>query len=152
MRDADAGGQSRLPASCYASVTVPSRVESIQLAAAFLVQAARNMHVPSAGDSLFESAIVEALNNAVEHGNTAQRPGAVIVCELELAGRCLTVRILDDGPGFVLPRTPRPDWRVDDMSNIPESGFGISIIQSVFPIVRTIARPGEFGLEMALTF
>ena len=35
---------------------------------------------------------------------------------------------------------------------IPERGFGVPIIQGVFPMVRTIARPGEFGLEMALTF
>jgi anti-sigma regulatory factor (Ser/Thr protein kinase) len=137
---------------CYAAVTVPSRVESIRPAADFIVQAARNMHIPPASNSLFESAIVEALNNALKHGNTAQRPDAVIVCELELVDRRLTVRILDQGSGFVLPRTPKPDWSADHTATIPESGFGISIIQGVFPMVRTIARPGEFGLEMALTF
>jgi len=26
------------------------------------------------------------------------------------------------------------------------------IVEGVFPMVRTIARPGAFGLEMALTF
>jgi anti-sigma regulatory factor (Ser/Thr protein kinase) len=145
-------GQSRPEGSCYASVTVPSRVESIRLAAEFIVQAARNMHVPPASDSLFESAIVEALNNALEHGSSAQRPDASIVCEVELVDHRLTVRILGQGPGFVLPRTPRPKWSADDMTTIPESGFGIPIIQGVFPMVRTIARPGAFGLEMALTF
>jgi anti-sigma regulatory factor (Ser/Thr protein kinase) len=163
----DATSQSHPEGSCYASVTVPSRVESIRLATAFIVQAARNMHVPPASDALFESAIVEALNNAVKHGNAAQRPGATIVCELELVDHRLTVRILDQGPGFVLPQTrrrafenplgrdvvvPRPEWSAENLTTIPESGFGISIIQGVFPMVRTIARPGEFGLEMALTF
>lgn len=144
--------QSHPDRHCYASVTVPARVESIRLAAEFIVQAARNMHVPPASDSLFEVAIVEALNNALKHGNTAQRPEGLIVCELELVDHRLTVRIFDQGPGFVLPRTPRPEWSADDMTTIPESGFGIPIIQGVFPMVRTIARPGEFGLEMALTF
>jgi anti-sigma regulatory factor (Ser/Thr protein kinase) len=138
--------------SWYASLTVPSRVESIRLAAAFIVEAARNMRVPPASDSLFEVAIVEALTNAVKHGNMAQRTEASIVCELEVVDRRLTVRILDQGAGFVLPRTPPPEWSADDVAAIPASGFGIPIIQGVFPIVRTIARPGEFGLEMTLTF
>ena len=53
--------QTRPDDCCFASVTVPSRVESVRLAASFLVQAAKNMHVPRADDSLFELAIVEAL-------------------------------------------------------------------------------------------
>lgn len=149
---AAAPGQSHREADCFASVTVPGRVESIRPAGAFIVEIARNMQVPAALDSLFEVAIVEALNNAVKHGTTAEQPKAMVVCELELAGRCLTVRILDRGPGFVVPRTPRPDWNADDMSTVPESGYGLGIIQRVFPTVRTIARPGEFGLEMVLTF
>jgi anti-sigma regulatory factor (Ser/Thr protein kinase) len=148
----DATGRSHAEGSCFASVTVPNRVESIRLAAEFIVQAARNMHVPAASASLFEAAIVEALNNALKHGNTAARPDALIVCEVEVVDRRLTVRILDQGSGFVLSRTPRPEWSVDDMTTIPESGFGVPIIQGVFPTVRTIARPGEFGLEMTLTF
>jgi anti-sigma regulatory factor (Ser/Thr protein kinase) len=140
------------PARSYAAVAVPNCAESIRIATAFIVQSARNMHVPPASDSLFENAIVEALNNAVTHGNRAQRPGAMIVCELELVGRRLAVRIFDQGPGFLLPTTPRPDWSADDATTVPENGFGISIIQGVFPVVRTIARPGESGLEMALTF
>lgn len=163
----DATGHSHPEVSCYASVTVPNRVESIRLATEFIVHAARNMDVPPASGSLFEAAIVEALNNAIKHGNTAKRPGALIVCELELVGHRLTVRILDQGTGFALPQprrrafenplgrdvaVPRPEWSAGDMTTIPEGGFGIPIIQSVFPMVRTIARPGEFGIEMALTF
>ena len=145
----DARGLSGAAESCYASVTVPSSVESIRLAAGFIVQAARNMRVPAASDSLFEVAIVEALTNAFKHGNTAQRAGASIVCELELADHRLTVRILDQGAGFVLP--PTPEWSAGDVATIPVSGFGLPIIQGVFPVVRAIARSGGFGLEMTLT-
>jgi anti-sigma regulatory factor (Ser/Thr protein kinase) len=145
-------GEPHREADSFASVTVPGRVASIRPAAAFIVDTARNMQVPAALDPLFEVAIVEALNNAVKHGTTAARPDAMVVCELELIGRCLTVRILDRGPGFVVPRTPRPDWDTDDISTVPENGYGVSIIQRVFSTVRTIARPGEFGIEMALTF
>ena len=148
----DETGRARPESFCYASVTVPSRVESIRLAAEFIVQAARNMQVPAAADSLFEAAVVEALNNALEHGNTAQRTDALIVCELELLDHRLTVRILDQGAGYELPRAPQPEWSANDISTVPESGYGISIIQSVFPVVRTVARSGEFGIEMTLTF
>lgn len=51
-----------------------------------------------------------------------------------------------------MPRAPRPEWSADDLATIPESGFGLPIIQGVFLTVRTISRPGEFGIEMALTF
>ena len=148
----DASGSSHPDGPCYATLTVPSRVESIRLAAEFVVRSARNMHVPPAADSLFEVAIVEALNNALKHGNAAQRPGALIVCEVERSDRRLTVRIFDQGSGFVLPLAPQPEWSAGDTSTIPERGLGIPIIESVFPIVRTIGHPGDFGVEMALTF
>ena len=100
-------------------MTVPSRVESVRLASAFIVQAARNMRVPPASDSLFELAIVEALNNAVKHGNPGQRPEALIICEVELVEHRLTVRILDQGPGFALPRPVQAEWAADDVGGDP---------------------------------
>jgi anti-sigma regulatory factor (Ser/Thr protein kinase) len=147
-------GDSQVDGGCgYASVTVESRVESIRLAAEFIVKTARDMHVPAATDSMFEVAIVEALNNAVKHGNRDASPEALVVCELDLVDHRLTVRIFSQGPGFaLLARTTPREWSAGDVTSIPESGFGIPIIQAVFPLVRTIARPGEFGLEMELTF
>lgn len=142
--------ESRPDEGRFASLRVPSRVESVRVAASFLTQAARDMRVPLASDSLFELAVVEALNNAVKHGNTGADTGAVIVCELEFAEPRLTVRILDQGPGYALPPR-RPASGADDLASVPESGYGISIIQHVFPTVRTIARGDRFGLEMSLT-
>jgi anti-sigma regulatory factor (Ser/Thr protein kinase) len=136
----------------YASVTVPTGVESIRLAVDFLVQAARAMRVPAAADTLFEAAIVEAVNNAVEHGDTARRPDAVIVCEIERVNHRLTLRVLGQGPEFALSPKLLPEWDANDVTTLQEGGFGLPIIQSVFPTVHTIARTGEFGLEMALTF
>jgi anti-sigma regulatory factor (Ser/Thr protein kinase) len=138
--------------SVYATVTVPSRVESIRQAAEFIVRTARQMQVPPASDSMFEVAIVEALNNAVKHGTAAQVAEPLIVCELERVGRSLTVRIHDQGQGFVLPATPQADWSPADTAAIPESGYGLPIIRKVFPVVRTLGQPGDFALEMALTF
>ena len=148
----DGSGAAPPEMECYASVTLPGRVTSVRIAADFIIRSARQMQVPAAFHSPFETAIVEALNNAVKHGTTDLRPEAVIACEWERVGDRFTLRIFDQGPGFTLPSAPRPAWSAEDTASIPEGGFGISIIQSVFPTVRTITRPGEFGLEMALTF
>src|SRR5438094_216413 len=77
-----------------ASVTVPGRVESVRPAAAFLVEMARSACVPAANGHLFEVAIVEALSNALKHN---VRDGETPVhCELEVTGRVLTIRVLDE--------------------------------------------------------
>lgn len=135
-----------------ASLTVPSRVESIRPAAQFIVQAARSLPVAPVSEPLFEVAIVEALSNALKHGNRGRRD-ASIVCELELIDRRFIVRILDQGSGFVLtPPARLPEWTAADIDSIPASGYGMLVIQAVFPMVRTITRQGRFGLEMELTF
>jgi anti-sigma regulatory factor (Ser/Thr protein kinase) len=136
----------------FSSVTVPSRVESIRLVAGFMMQAARTMNVTAAWDAQFEMAIVEALNNAVKHGNPEKHEDAFMVCELEIRDRTLILRIIDQGPGYTLPQTPRPDWDPDDIMTVPESGYGVAIINGIFPTVRTIGSPGAFGLEMRLPF
>jgi anti-sigma regulatory factor (Ser/Thr protein kinase) len=136
--------------AAFASLIVPSQVESVRKAATFLVQSAKDMRVPLASDSVFELAIVEALNNAIKHGDAGRR-GAMIVCEMERAAHRLTVRILDQGPGFALPIPPAKS-DPEDVLAVPESGYGLSIIQSVFPTMRTISRDGHFGVEMSVTF
>lgn len=139
------------PGETFATITVPNRVESIRPTVQFIIDTARRMEVPAASESLFEIAIAEALNNAVRHGNTTRSTDTDIFCTLRRVGRQLTVSICDQGPGFDLAG-PKPDWSPADFVSIPEGGFGLPIIQQVFPVVRTIRRPGEFGLEMALTF
>ena len=136
----------------HATLTVPSRVESIRVAAQFIVQAAHSLHVPPASEPLFEIAIVEALTNAVKHGHQA-RPDASILCELELVDRRFTVRIFDEGSGFLpAPPVPLPEWVADDVDSIPETGYGLHVIRAVFPVVRTLTHHDGFGLEMAVTF
>jgi|ERR1051326_1468926 anti-sigma regulatory factor (Ser/Thr protein kinase) len=135
-----------------ASLTVPSRVESIRVAARFIVEAARSLHVPPATEPLFEVAIVEALSNAFKHGNQT-RPDASILCQVEVIDRRLVVRIFDKGSGFHLPPpVTTAEGAVADIDSIAGNGHGLRIIQAVFPMVRTLTNDDGFGLEMALTF
>jgi anti-sigma regulatory factor (Ser/Thr protein kinase) len=139
-----------------ARLTVPARIESVRGAAAFLVDAARARQVPVVANPLFEVAIVEALNNALSH-NPRDRE-TFLHCELELDGRCLRIRVLDEAAAspvqFAVPTAPAPEWdpAVARWDQIPEGGYGMYLIRSVFPDVRACSHEGRHGLEMALNF
>jgi anti-sigma regulatory factor (Ser/Thr protein kinase) len=134
----------------FATLTVPARVESVRAAAAFLVQAARGLKVEAASQPTFEVAIVEAITNAIKHGRSGDGGGASIVCEIERQERSLVVRVLDSGPGFILPPASMPGVSRENVLAIPEAGYGLPVIQAVFPGVRTVRRQERFGLELPL--
>jgi anti-sigma regulatory factor (Ser/Thr protein kinase) len=136
----------------FARLTMPARVESIRAAAAFLVQASRSLRVPAAAEATFELAIVEAVTNAVKHGQADGTAEGSVVCELESEGRSLLVRILDAGPGFDLPPASLPGVSSENVQALPEAGYGLPVIQAVFPGVRTVTREGRFGLELPLSY
>src|SRR5688500_2717707 len=117
-----------------ATLTVPNRVESVRPATAFLVQAARALKVPKAAEPVFEVAISEAITNAIRHGNAGK--DATITCDIQLNGSELTLRIIDGGKGFEVPAPRLPSVSPDDLQSVPERGYGLPIIQSVFPIVK----------------
>lgn len=138
-----------------ASLTVPNRVESIRLAATFLVQAAVAFKVPAVESGLFEVAVVEALNNALKHG--ARDSNSCIVCDFEIDGRCLKIRVLDEASPvpleLALPAAGAlPERTADQWEKIPESGYGLHLIAAVFPDFRPVSRDGHHGIEMELNF
>jgi anti-sigma regulatory factor (Ser/Thr protein kinase) len=139
-----------------ASVTVPARIESVRPAAAFLVGISRNLQVPAAGNTLFEVAIVEALSNALKH-NTHDGESA-LHCELELAGRSLRIRVLDEAArapvALAVPTgaIPWSDATADSWETIPEAGYGLYLMREVFQQIRPVTREGRHGIEMELTF
>lgn len=147
-------GASRADGPGFASLTVPNQVDSIRQAAGFVVRTSRAMLPDAVFPPVFEAAIVEALTNAFRHGNTAARRDAGITCEVEIDDRRLTVRVFDQGSGFTLPPPIEhaPPFSADDAAVIPERGFGLTIIRSVFPVLRAVSRPGQFGIEMSRTF
>jgi anti-sigma regulatory factor (Ser/Thr protein kinase) len=133
-----------------ATLTVPNRVESVRPATAFLVQAARALKVPKANESVFEVAVSEAVTNAVKHGHSGNGE-ATITCDIQLNGTELTLRIIDGGRGFDVPPASAPIVP-DEVQDLRETGYGIPIIQSVFPIVRVIRVEGRFGVELGLKY
>jgi len=134
-----------------ATVTVPASVEYVRVASQFVVQTARHLGVPAASSPLFEVAIVEALANAVKHGSRG-RPDAVVTCEVERAAPGLRIRIYDEGEGF------QPEARAalaaepsaDDILALPESGYGVPIMHTVFQQIDGRREGGRFCLELTL--
>jgi serine/threonine-protein kinase RsbW len=131
------------------SLTIPSKVEFVRPATAFLVQSARAMQVSAAAEPVFEVAISEAITNAVKHGSD-KGIDATITCDLELNDHGLLVRIIDEGSGFVVRQTPLPDVSPERIDSLPASGYGLPIIHTVFPTVRVVEIEGRFALELSL--
>lgn len=133
-----------------AALTVPATPAFVRVASQFIVQTARHLDVPGVAAPLFEVAIVEALANAVKHGSRS-RPDATVSCEVERTGAGLVIRIYDDGQGFV-PGEPvaMPDLSLVDPASLPESGYGLPIIRSVFQSIDTRRVGGRFCLELKL--
>ena len=132
-----------------ASLTVPNRVESVRPAASFIVQIARALNVAAATQPVFEVAITEALTNAVKHGHSGE-PNPVVTCDIEVTSSHLRLRITDSGKGFTIPAPKLPTVSPDQPERLPESGYGVPIIQSIFPGVQAIRLNGRFALELCL--
>ncbi len=140
-----------------ASITVPGRIESVRPAAAFLVEMARGFGVPAAGNHLFEVALVEALSNALKH-NVRGDPGSALHCEIEITGRHLSVRVLDEAARSPLALTipagamPWSDAAPGSWETIPDTGYGLHLMNAVFPAIAPVTRDGRHGIELKLTF
>ena len=132
-----------------ATVTVPASAEFVRVAAQFVVQTSRHLGVAAATAPLFEVAIVEALANAVKHGSRG-RQDAVVTCEVERTDDGLTIRVFDEGEGFEPPdwESPRIDPASLETSALPESGYGMSIIRSVFQEIDGRREGDRFCLEL----
>jgi serine/threonine-protein kinase RsbW len=137
-----------VPPYC-ASLALPHRPESVRPAVAFLLQTARALEIPDVNKQLFEVALTEAVTNAIKHGFNG-REDAVIICEVERSPRQVVFRVSDTGPGFVVPDPALPPIDPNDLETLPESGYGLPIIQSVFPAVRGTHVNGRFTLELCL--
>jgi anti-sigma regulatory factor (Ser/Thr protein kinase) len=134
-----------------ATVTVPATAEFVRAASQFVVQTARHLSVPAASSPLFEVAIVEALANAVKHGSRG-RTDAVVTCEVERVDGSLRIRIYDEGEGFspAARKAPPIDPAAADIMAVPESGYGVPIMHSVFQHVDARRERGRFCLELTL--
>lgn len=86
------------------------------------------------------SAFNEAFNNAVLHSQASERPLEIWI---EITQSELVIEIKDEGIAFNIDDVVSPD-----VETLPESGLGISIIQSFMDQVEYF--PGEKGKKNRL--
>jgi len=135
-----------------ASLTVPATADFVRAASQFVVVTARQLGATAAAAPLFEVAVVEAFANAVKHGSRG-RKDAMVSCEVERAASgALTIRIFDEGEGFTAAGAGAAavDPACLDIAALPESGYGVPIMQSVFHDIETRRENGRFCLELRL--
>ena len=133
----------------FSTLSVPAAIDYIRPTATFLVEAARKLRLDAASKSLFEVAVVEVLTNAVVHGSSG-RPDEVVRCELEVTDAAFIVRVFDPGSGFDLAKISPPDPDRSRVEAMPETGYGLMVVRSMFPGVQTIWQGGCFGVELTL--
>lgn len=132
-----------------ATLTVPSRIEFVRPATAFLVQAARALRVPAAQTPVFEVAISEAVTNAVTH-RPPHAPDTSLTCELSIENDELTVRVIGGEDAFQLPAPTLPEISPDQIDRIPASGYGVPIMRAVFSTIKVITVGRRYGVELRL--
>lgn len=108
-------------------------------------------HVSASDANEIEICVVEAVNNAIEHGYNFEL-GHQVEVELVVAGDSLVIEMRDWGEPFdpvVLAKAKRPSFDAMDIDTLPERGMGLGIIKEVMTKVEHQRRDGANVLIMS---
>lgn len=102
--------------------------------------------------SAIELAVVEAVNNAIEHAYDEGEEGKVTV-SYSLSEDGAVIEIIDGGRGmashFLADQGGVPDFDPEDIDNLPERGMGIWLIRSC--VDSATYHSGDDGNRWTLT-
>ncbi len=88
-------------------------------------------------------AMIEAINNAIEHGNK-QDPQKLVHVSCRISSRHIAIVVRDEGEGFDLKKIPDP--RTEERMDIP-SGRGILLMRSFMSNVKFEGKRNELYME-----
>ena len=90
---------------------------------------------------MIELGIVESVNNAIEHAYGGRSGGEVEV-RMTINAREVSADVIDRGSPMSVPPLERkaPELDPADRESLPEGGFGLSIIRSVFDEVTSVSE------------
>ncbi|MDG4594384.1 MAG: ATP-binding protein [Candidatus Contendobacter sp.] len=134
---------------------VESRPECIELLSGALCGVCqRQLALPAADISAIHLAMVEAVNNVVEHAYNGES-GHLVRVELELAPNRCNLRVRDHGqpmaPGRLAAVTTFAEPDPEDPDTWSTRGRGLAIIKSCMDTVEYEARDGVNTLFMSRT-
>lgn len=120
---------------CRLVLTLDSSFDEVPAAGAAIRQACEQSGVGAGEASLVELALVEAIQNTIEHGYGG-RAGHRVDIELRVDDRYIDAAVSDTGhpvdPARVAPRAEVDLQPTDDRSALLERGRGVIILRGVF--------------------
>lgn len=98
-----------------------------------------------------ELAVVEGINNAIEHAY-GENPGATVCVDVRVDDEALIVTIRDRGasmdPELLDRGTTALDFDVEDVSTFPVGGMGLALMNMAMDEVRYTSQNGENRLTL----
>jgi serine/threonine-protein kinase RsbW len=122
------------------TLSIESEVENVYLIGHAINRIATSIPVSSQSAFEMELAVLEVVNNAIEHAHNYQRNKQVTV-RLRLHSDRIQFTIIDRGPRFNLAAALAASLRLEQ-GDEPERGRGLMIVQKVMDEVR-YERKGE---------
>jgi serine/threonine-protein kinase RsbW len=96
---------------------------------------------------LLQLAVVEAVNNAIEHAYQGE-PGNRVEVELRLKSGHLQFLISDRGRAMADPEPQEPSFDIEDLSSLPEGGLGLFLIHQIMDQVEYTSVAGKNTLSL----
>ncbi len=133
----------------FAEFTIPSEPGNERLAMDRVVEATRELNLPTPVLERLNTAVAEVVMNAMEHGNH-YRPDAPVVIVVEASHGMLSVRITDQGSGQPIPQGETPDLEAKLAGKQPARGWGLFLVRNMVDDVRIISDASHHTVELIL--
>ena len=126
-------------------VSVPSSYDDLETVTELLEKAARRIGMSEDEEADLMISVMEAVNNAIQHGNGADESKLVHI-KIDTHDDGLTIRIRDEGGGFEEGCVPDPR---DPQNLMNVSGRGILMMKAFMDDVAIVS--GESGTEVTMS-
>jgi serine/threonine-protein kinase RsbW len=133
------------------TMSIDSKLDHVWLMRVSVAAILRELNVAEVDGLHVQLAIVEGINNCIEH-SYAERPDGVIDVSIEAHPELLLIEIQDDGPPVpieqlrILLRRPIPE--VNDPRTLLPSGRGLQIMRDTMDIVEFTRRDNRNVLTL----
>ncbi len=129
-------------------LSLDSRLPNVGLLGAAVQGVCRLAGYRSPEAGLVQLAVVEAVNNALEHAYQ-QEPGHRVEVELRLDEKRLRFLISDWGRAMADPEPREPQFDLEDPALLPEGGLGLYLIHRIMDQVEYRSEGGKNTLIMS---
>lgn len=132
-------------------LTIDSNLENVSLIATTLNKLCSLIPLSDVESYQIEACVVEAVNNAIEHAYRNERGHEVKVL-FTIYPNKLVIDVCDIGRTMKEENKQYLDFDPNDIKNLPESGMGLFIINSIMDGLTYRTRKGRNILTMTKLF